>query len=203
MPISDFEGVYEDDLGSELMGIKSGEPFVEPLEDEKKKIETWSYSILGNDEASDLNSDFIDIILDHLTPEEEEKYPRDIPNHLFEILIGRAYEQLVFYAREKKSRLVFMVLGCFLMRKKIKMTEELRKTILKYSDWDYEKDQLKDEKDRNERIRFLDDFRGKVKNYDGSKVLRVPYYTLSRIINEKRKRGDTTPISRQSLDYSI
>ena len=202
VPISDFEGVYEDDFGRELMGIKSGEPFVEPLEDEQK-IETWSYSILGNDEASDLSSVFIDIVLDHLTPEEEEEYPRKIPDHLFEILIGRAYDQLVAYAREKKSRLAFMVLGCFLMRNKIKIAKDLRHTILKYSDWDYEKDQLKNEKDREERKNFLDDFRKKIKDYDGSKVVKVPYYTVSRVINEKREKGDITPVCRQNIDYSI
>ena len=203
VPISDFEGVYKDDLGRELMGIKSGEPFVEPLEDEQKKIEMWSYSILGNDEASNLNSVFIDIVLDHLTPEEEEKYPRGIPDHLFEILIGRAYNQLVAYAREKKSRLAFMVLGCFLMRYKIKITKELRQIILKYSDWDYEKDQLKDKKDREERKNFLDDFYEKIKIYDGSKVVKVPYYTVNRVINEKREKGDSTPVCRQNIDYSI
>ena len=203
VPVSDFEGVYEHDLGRELMGVKSGKPFVKTLEKEREEIKTWSYSILGNDEASNLNSDFIDIMIDRLTPEEDKKFPRDIPESMDTILIERAYDQLIAHAYKKESRLAFMVLGCFLMRNKSKITEELRQAILKYSDWEYEKDQLKNEKDRDERKRFLDDFRDKIKNYDGTKVVKVPFYSITRIINEKREKGDTTPIWRQNIDYSI
>jgi len=203
VPISDFEGVYEHDLGRELMGLKSGKPFVKGLEKERMKNETWSYSIKGNDDAWNLNSDFIDIKFDQLTPEESKKYPRNIPERMHGILIERAYDQLIAHAYKKKSRLAFMVLGCFLMLYESKVTEELRKTILKYSDWEYEKDQLKNEKDRKERKKFLVDFRDKIKNYDGTKVVKVPLYTVTRVINEKREKGDTTPIWRQNIDYSI
>ncbi len=89
------------------------------------------------------------------------------------------------------------------MRYKSKITDELRQTILKYSDWEYEKDQLKDEEDRDERKKFLGDFRNKIKNYDDTKVVRVPFYSITRVINEKREKGDTTPIWRQKIDYSI
>jgi len=203
VPVSDFEGVYEHDLGRELMGIKSGKPFVKTLEKERKEIETWSYSIKGNDEASNLNSDFIDIMIDQLTPEENKKYPRNIPESMDTILIERAYDQLIAHAYKKKSRLAFMVLGSFLMLYKSKITEELRQTILKYSDWEYEKDQLKNKKDRKERKKFLDDFRDKIKKYDGTKVVKVPFYSVTRVINEKREKGDATPILRQNIDYSI
>ncbi|MBY9016072.1 MAG: hypothetical protein KGD68_10305 [Candidatus Lokiarchaeota archaeon] len=203
VPISDFEGVYEHDLGRELMGIKSGKPFVKTLEKERKEIETWSYSIKGNDEASNLNSDFIDIMIDQLTPEENKKYPRNIPESMDAILIERAYDQLIAHAYMKKSRLAFMVLGVFLMLHGSKITEGLSQTILKYSDWEYEKDQLKNEKDRDERKRFLDDFREKIKNYNGTKVVKVPFYSVTRVLNEKREKGDTTPIWRQNIDYSI
>ncbi len=203
VPTSDFEGVYEHDLGRELMGIRSGKPFVKTLENKREKIETWSYSIKGNDEASNLDSDFIDIMIDHLTPEENKKYPRRIPDSMDKILIERAYDKLVAYAYEKKSRLAFMVLGCFLMLSKVKITEELKQTILKYSDWEYEKDHLKNKKDREERKRFLDDFREKIKKYDGSKVVKVPFYTVTRVIDEKKARGDNSPIWRQNIDYSI
>ena len=203
VPISDFEGVYEHDLGRESMGLKSGKPFVKYLEKKQKEIETWSYSIKGNDEASSLNSDFIDIKIGHLTPEEDKKYPRNIPESMDTILIERAYDHLVAHAYVKKSRLAFMVLGCFLMLHESKMTEDLKQTILKYSDWEYEKDQLKEGKDRDERKRFLDDFREKIKNYDGTKVVKVPFYSITRVINEKREKGDTSPIWRQNIDYSI
>ena len=203
VPISDFEGVYEHDSGRELKGIKSGEPFAETLEEDNKEIKTWSYSIEGNDEASSLNSDFIEIMIDQLTPEEDKKFPYKVPESMDNILIERAYDQLIAHTSEKKSRLAFMVLGCFLMLHKCEITEELRQTILKYSDWEYEKDQLKDEKDSEERKKFLDDFRDKIKNYDGSKVVKVPFYTVTRVINEKREKGDTTPIWRQNIDYSM
>ncbi len=203
VPISDFEGVYKHDLGRKSMGLKSGRPFVKYLKKEKKEIRTWSYSIKGNDEASSLNSDFIDIMIDHLTPEEDKKFPISVPESMDTILIERAYDQLIAHAYTKKSRLAFMVLGCFLMRYKSKITKELRQTILKYSDWEYEKDQLKDEEDRDERKRFLDDFREKIKNYDGTKVVKVPFYSITYIINEKREKGDKTPIWRQKIDYSI
>ena len=136
------------------MGIRSVKPFVKTLESKRGKIETWSYSIEGNDEASNLEWDFIQIKNSFLTSEENKKYPRRIPDSLDKILIERAYDQLIAYAYEKKSRLAFMVLGCFLMLSKVKITEELRQTILKYSDWEYEKDQLKNKKDREERKRF-------------------------------------------------
>lgn len=203
VPISDFKGVYKHDLGKELMGIRSGKPFEKHLKDERKKIETWSYSILGSDEASRLNSDFLDIKIDHLTPEESKKYPISIPENMHGILIERAYDQLIAHAYAKRSRLAFMVLGCFLMRYRIKITEELKQVILKYSDWEYEKDQLKNEIDREERKKFLKDFNEKIKNYDGTKVVKVPFYSVTRVINEKRETGDVTPIWRQNIDYSI
>ncbi len=203
VPVSDFEGIYEHDLGRESMGLKLGKPFVKYLKKEKKEIRTWSYSIKGNDKASSLNSDFIDIMIDHLTPEEDKKYPISVPKSMDTILIERAYDQLIAHAYKKESRLAFMVLGCFLMRYKSKMTEELRQTILKYSDWEYEKDQLKSEKDGKEREKFLDDFREKIKDYDGTKVIKVPFYSITRVINEKREKGDKTPIWRQNIDYSI
>ena len=203
VPVLDFEGVYEHDLGRKLMGLKSGKPFVKYLKNEDKKIETWSYSIMGNDEASSLDFDFIKIKNRYLTPEEDKRYPRNIPENMHEVLIERAYGHLVAHAYRKESRLAFIVLGRFLMLNKGKITEELRQTILKYSDWEYEKDQLKSKKDRKERKRFLDDFREKIKNYDGTKVVKVPFYSVTRVINEKREKGDTTPIWRQNIDYSI
>ena len=203
VPISDFEGVYEHDFGRNLMGIRSGKPFVKHLEIEDKKIETWSYCILGNAEATDLDCDFFDIEDSFCTAEEHEKYPKLTPNWMHEILIERSYDSLVDHAYKSKSRLAFMVLGCFLMYYKGKMTEELRQTILKYSDWEYEKDQLKSKKDRKERKRFLDDFREKIKNYGRTKVVKVPFYSVTSVVNQKREKGDNAPIWRQNIDYSI
>jgi len=203
VPASDFKGVCERDLGGKLMGLKSGKPFVKSLKNKRKKIETWSYSIKGNDEASSLNWDFIEIKNSYHTPEENKKHPKKIPNSMHKVLIERFFDHLVAHANKKKSRLAFMVLGCFLMLNKGKITEELRQTILKYSDWEYERDQLKNKKDHKERKRFLNDFCEKIKNYDGTKVVKVPFYTVTRVINEKKAKGNTTPIWRQNIDYSI
>ena len=120
-----------------------------------------------------------------------------------EVLIERSFSQLVAHACKKKSRLAFMVLGCLLMLHKSKITEELRQTILKCSDWEYEKDQLKKEKVRSERKRFLEDFREKIKKYDGTKVVKVPLYIVTHIINEMKDSGDNSSIWRQNIDYSI
>lgn len=207
VPVSDFEGIVRHDFGYDLMGVRSGQPFVIPLTKEEyrklRKVETWSYSIMGNNEASSLACDFIEIKNSYIDPEEDQKHPKEIPKSLQRVLIERSYEGLVSHAYKKKSRLAFMVLGCFLMQRKSRITEELRHEILKYSDWEYEKDQLKNEKDRKERKKFLSDFREKIKNYDGSKKVKVPFYTVTRVINEKKAKGDTSPIWRHNIDYSI
>ena len=203
VPISDFEGIYEYDLGRKLMGLRSGKHFTKTLKKERKENRTWSYSIEGNDEASNFNWDYIRIKNSFLTPRERKKYSKKIPKDMQRVLIERAYNALVTYAHEKNSRLALMVLVCFIMLYRGKIPEELRQTILKYSDWEYEKDQLKKRRDRKERKSFLIDFRDKIKNYDGSKEVKVPYFSITRVENEKRDKGDTTPIWRQKIDYSI
>ena len=50
---------------------------------------------------------------------------------------------------------------------------------------------------------LANDFRDKIKNYDGSKAVKVPYHSITRVENEKRDKGDTTPIWRQKIDYSV
>jgi len=195
VPISDFEGVCEHDLGRKQVGIKSGKTFVRTLMNdafgEYRKNKTWSYSIMGSNEASNLDCDFLAIKNSYFTPEEDKKYPRKVPRNIEKVLIERSFNQLAAHAYKKSSRLAFMVLGCFLMRYESKITEELRQFNLKYSDWKYEKNQLKNKKDRKERKKFLDDFREKIKNYDGTKVVILPSYYV------------TTPIWRQNIDYSI
>ncbi len=89
------------------------------------------------------------------------------------------------------------------MQYKSKITEELKHEILKYSDWEHEKDQLKNEKNCGERKSFLDEFREKIKNNNGTKIVKISLYTLTRIIDEKKEKGDTTPIWSQNIDDSI
>ena len=197
--ISDFEGIYRHDFGYDLMGIRSGQPFITPLSKEEyrklRKVKTWSYSIMGNNKASSFYNDFIEIKYNFITNEESKKYPKEIPMSLHATLIERCYEQLVLHAYNKKSRLAFMVLGCFLMAHKGKITEDLKRVILKYSDWGCKKDQLKNRQDRKERKKFLLDFREKIKNYDGTKEVKLLY--------QQKNNGDIQPIWHQNIDYSI
>ncbi|MFX0022513.1 MAG: hypothetical protein ACFE9S_09295 [Candidatus Hermodarchaeota archaeon] len=169
------------------------------------KKDTWSYSILGCDEAMDYFYEYTKMIRKALTQDESEKYPGGkIPYDFKKTLIERSYERLLNYAYKQKSRLAFIVLGENIMTYRAKMTEDLRNLILKYSDWKYEKDQLENEEDRLERKHFLDDFREKIKNYDGSKPVKIPLYTVTRVINERKEKGlDTKNIWRKNLDYSI
>lgn len=207
VPISDFEGVYTHDLGKNLMGIRSGKPFIETIGSDhpecKKKVDTWSYSILGNDLAMDFFFNYIKILSDYLTSEEKEQYPKETPDYLQKILIERSYEHLIDDAHRQKSRLAFIVLGDFVMSYGAKMTEDLKQLILEYSDWKYEKEQLKNKKDRVERKKFLTEFREKIKGYNGTEEIIIPLYTVTHIINEKKAKGDNTPIWRQNIDYTI
>jgi hypothetical protein len=158
---------------------------------------------MGNDEASNLICDFIEIKNSYLTPNEIEMYPKKTPRHLQKTLIERSIDRLINHSYKTKSRLAFMILGRYLMQNKIKITEELRQTILKYSDWKYEEKQLKNERDRKERKRFLDDFRKKIENYDGTKIVKIPYYTVAQIIEKRKEEVVKTPLWRQNIDYSI
>ncbi|HDZ18495.1 MAG TPA: hypothetical protein ENH75_09405 [archaeon] len=207
VPISDFEGVYTHDLGKNLMGIRSGKPFIETIENEcqkgKKKEDTWSYSILGNDLAMDFFYDYIKILGDYLTHDEKEQYPNETPEDLQKTLIERSYEHLVDHAHKQKSRLAFIVLGDLMMSYRAKMTEDLKQLILEYSDWKYEKEQLKNKKDRIERKRFLNEFRKKIKEYDGTEEIIIPLHTVTHVINEKKVKGENTPIWLQNIDYTI
>jgi len=43
-----------------------------------------------------------------------------------------------------------------------------------------------------------------VPNYDGTKKVKVPLYTVTRVINERKTKGeDISNIWRKNIDYSI
>jgi len=84
------------------------------------------------------------------------------------------------------------------------MTENLKEKILKYSDWKIEKNQLTNEQDLMGRKNHLMAFWEKVKNYDGTKQVKTPLYTVTRVINERKAKGeDITHIMKKNIDYSI
>ena len=205
VPISDFEGIYTHDLGSYLMGIKSGKPFIEKIpSNRKKRVVTWSYSVLGNDKAMNFYYKYISLIINRLPQPLCKVYSKGLPDEIYQELIEKNYNQLIEFATRQKSRLAFIVLGLYIMKHGAKLSDGLKKKILKYSSWEYEKDQLTDKKDRMERKRFLIDFRSKIKNYDGTKKVKVPLYTVTRVINERKTKGeDISNIWRKNIDYSI
>lgn len=168
-------------------------------------MDTFSYAIMGNDEAFVLYHKYSKAIIKSRSKELMEQYPdSNIPNKVKQELIEENYEELIKLAEKQKSRLAYMVLGTYIMARGAKLTDELKKIILKYSDWNYEKHQIENEEDRKERKKHLEDFWLKIKNYDGSEEVKIPLYTVTRVINERKAKGlDTKNIWKKNLDYSI
>lgn len=189
------------------MGIRLGKPFVKVLKDDsykKKSKETWSYAILGGDESFQLFFEYGKIIRKSLPSKIYEDYPNGLPNEIYQDQIEKFYEELIKFADNQKSRLAYMILGVIIMANGGKMTEDLKEKILKYSDWEYEENQLLNEQDIIERKNHLIEFRDKIKNYDGTEQVMTPLYTVTRVINEKKAKGeDITHIMKKSIDYSI
>ncbi|MFX1458876.1 MAG: hypothetical protein ACFFBT_05355 [Promethearchaeota archaeon] len=190
VPISDFQVKFTHDLGHNLVGVRNGQPFIEYLDPNDIEPETWSYCIMGNSEADMFEFEFIEIMNDHLTPEEIKIYSKDIPDSMDKILIERAYEKLIIHAYSKNSRLAFLVLGQFLMSFQGKMDVDLKKVILECSDWKYEKHQLENEDDRKDRKRYLADFQEKIKEYNGTQRISLSFEPWEKIL-------------KKNIDYSI
>lgn len=203
LQISNFEGLYEHDLGVDLMGIKSGVPFIYKFGADCKEEETWSYAVMGSSEAFRLFHKFNKLIRISLPLEIYETYPDGIPDKIYQNQIENHYEELTAFADNQKSRLAYIILGVVLMSHGGKMTNELKKVILKYSDWKYEKRQLKNWRDKIERKRHLRDFRNKIKSYNGLSQVRVPIYTLTRVINERKAKRNGSLLYRKNIDFFL
>lgn len=204
IPVSDFEGIYTHDLGEYSMGIKLGRPFVRKVSLQDKKKETWSYAIIGSDDAFQLYFKYGDIIRESLPLAIYKKYPDGLPNEIYRSQIEKNYKQLIKFANTQNSRLAYIVLGVVLMAHGGKMTTYIKKIILRYSDWEYERDQLESEQDIIERSRHLKEYQYNIKNYDGIEPVKTPLFTVTRIINEKRAKGeDPVCIMKKDIDYSI
>jgi len=205
VPISDFNTFFYNDSGELQLGIRSGEPFIVRMLNNKRN-RTWSYSILGSDDAMELNYNYISIMNKCLSPEERKEKMKDSvgKNRMDKILINRCYNQLVEFAQHQKSRLAFIVLGEFIMAHAGEIDVDLRRLIIKYSNWSYERHQFINKRDRKERKNFLMDFRRKIKKYDGTERVYVPFYSVNRVINEMQERGETKIEEwRQDINYSI
>ncbi len=73
-----------------------------------------------------------------------------------------------------------------------KLTTAVRELIFIHSQWDYEKDQLIDEKDRAERFYFLSDFQEKLKLYRGGNKTTVRCESGAVVVSNLRKQGIIT-----------
>jgi len=136
-------------------------------EEEIDLDEHWSYTIMGNWRALDYFSELFSFCTRTKTSEERKKIRGDHVKirDLMKIFIGRCYEQLINFVKEQNSRLGYLVLGVFLMQFGGKMIREIRDEILKFSNWEYERDQFNIEEEKELRKRYLSEFREKISNY--------------------------------------
>ena len=167
-------------------------------------MDTWSYRLLGCDDAVDLLYDITLLVVSQAPDGELESYSRYIiPEERERELIIASYENLKGFIESKKSRLAYMILGMYLMSKGAEIDEDLKEKILEYSDWKYEKDQITDEKHRKQRKINLDKFRENVKRYDGTEKIPLQFDTITSVINRKFDESDGSPIKLKNIDYII
>jgi len=150
----------------------------------RKKNHHFSYLINGNDFVSNYYHEFFKIILYHDKVGNYNYIGDKIPDNIRTEIIDKAYDDLLYWADYKKSRLAYLILAYYIMGWGANMHPNLRKLALEYSKWKYERHQLKNKSDRRERRKFLLDFRAKLFAYkDGQKVKLPP-----RIYTEERRQ---------------
>jgi len=164
VPVSDFEVIFRDDYEDYLMAIKDGDPFFRRIRED----EYWPIEIIDDGSWSYLDK-FEQLIEDHLTPNDNARMKAGFKLLEYEILrrevIERCYDELVELAHQQDSRLAFQVLSYFLMDDGVKMTNDVKKLILKHSRWKDERHKLKDKEKRIKRRRQLFEFRAKILDY--------------------------------------
>lgn len=164
----------------------------------------WSYTILSNNIARRTHGALHDILLASFTLDEINKLSETFSDETrIRKYIKKCYDTLVSYAFKTESRVGFQALGVFLMEYGSKMTNDLKKLILKYSKWKDERKQLKNKKDRIERKKYLFDFNEKILKYKPGNKVKVPDKIMVHIKEKKRLVNDTTPIWRQNIDHNI
>ncbi|MFX1346859.1 MAG: hypothetical protein ACFFAI_17315 [Promethearchaeota archaeon] len=151
-------------------------------------MRTWSYTIMGNSDASTYWFMFSELIDSSLT-EEERKALQLIPEKRWVSLIEERYEDLVEIAIKLKSRLAYQVLGVFLMKFGVKITNALKELILINSRWEDEKDQLFNEKDRAERFYYISEFCKAIQSYKEGVPTNISCETQNQVVEKLRKRG--------------
>ncbi|MFW9972271.1 MAG: hypothetical protein ACFFDF_18950, partial [Candidatus Odinarchaeota archaeon] len=164
----------------------------------------WSYMILGNDFGTQIYGTFHDIIISSFTSEELNNLSKTFSNNnRIKMCIKEFYNVLISYAFTTETRIGFQALGVFLMEYGGKMTDNLKKVILKYSKWKDERSQLTNRKDKVERKKYLFEFREKILKYNSSDKVLIPDISVRKVKNNKRINNDSSSIFRKNIDYSI
>jgi len=167
-------------------------------------MDTWSYRIMGCDDSYDIYYDITEFVLSKVSEEEFESYPgRKIPEERYKELIDFVYEDLKQFVESKRSRLAYMILGMYLMSNGVQIDDELKKRILGYSDWKYEKVQINNRRHRIQRKNNLDEFRENLKKYDGKEKIPLQFDTITSVINRKIEESDGSPVKLKNLNYLI
>ncbi len=166
-------------------------------------VDTWSYAIMGNKEAERIDENLTLIMLKYITVEEGEYYSHDYPDSMLKIFFERAFNEIVSYVLEQNSRLAFQVLGWNILFFGAKLPDDIRELILLHSEWKDEEDQFLDERDREERWKFLLDFRDNIINYKDGFPIRIPLETEREVYrkNREKSKDGLVVIDRQAINY--
>jgi len=160
------------------------------------RSEHWSYTITGNWRALDYYEDLFYFCSRSNTSEEDNLIKENgylIPKEIWISLIDRCYDKLINFVKDQKSRLAYLVLGMFLMRHDGKMTKEIRKKILHYSNWEFEKHQFKSNEEKRIRMKYLLEFQEKVRKYVEGVNTRITEEPLNKLLKDHGP-FDLTPI---------
>ena len=120
-------------------------------------VDTWAYTITGNERAEELSYELTDIMMEYATLEEKISLSDEYLNGIWRGLLERGFDEIVEWTINQNSRLAFQVLGEEIIFTGAKMPEDIKELILVHSEWEDEKDQLENEKDRAERKYYLYD----------------------------------------------
>lgn len=164
IPISDFDVRFRDDYEDYFLAVHEGVPLFRRIDED----EYWPIEIIGNGSWGYLDK-FEKLIEKQLTPRDNNRMEQGLNLEEFRLLrrdlIERCYEELFELAYQQGSPIAFQVLGCLFMEYNVRLTDEIKRLILKNSRWKDERHKLKDKKDKIKRKRHLFEFREKILNY--------------------------------------
>ena len=189
---SDFKGVYwNDEFGAMRMGIDSGVPYIEDIEEEVDEGVFHNNTIMGNEATPHYYYEFEEIMKNCINPEDMEEYESE-SRRLIEMgcqkeermifhkkfygrFINRCYNELFQYVNKFNSRFAFHALGVIILKYGAKMTDDLKNLILKKSRWRDERHEFKERKALIERKKYLLEFRVKLLEYKEGEITKIPW----------------------------